>query len=58
MYVGIQSFQNKVTKINEQLDKTQTKNMEFIEIIAGLYEMKLVKRLSEFPKILTSDDLQ
>jgi hypothetical protein len=58
MYVGIQSFQNKVTKINEQLDKTQTKNMEFIEIIADLYEMKLVKRLSEFPKILTSDDLQ
>jgi hypothetical protein len=40
MYVGIQSFQKKSSQIMAQLDKAQTKNMEFIGIRAGLDEMK------------------
>jgi hypothetical protein len=40
MYVGVQEFQKKASQILTQLEKTKTKNMEFIGIRVGLDEMK------------------
>jgi hypothetical protein len=39
MYVGLQLFQKQASKIMEQLEKNQAKNMEFNRIWEGMNEI-------------------
>jgi hypothetical protein len=53
MYIGVQEFQKKASQILAQLDKTKTKNIEFVGIRAGLDEMKKwIEENLDAPKVL------